>query len=70
MLMYGMEPLSKPLIIIFNTILKFNLYPNEWKNDILGPLHKAGVKTDPNNFIGLAFSSCLGKLFNSMLRRR
>ena len=35
-----------------------------------GPLHKSGVKTDPNNFRGLAFSSCLGKLFNSMLRQR
>ena len=34
------------------------------KKDILGPLHKSSVKTDPNNFRGLAFSSCLGKLFN------
>jgi hypothetical protein len=50
--------------------LKFNLYPSEWKKDILGPLHKSGVKTDTNNFRGLAFSSCLGKLFNSMLRKR
>ena len=40
------------------------------KKDILGPLHKSGEKTDVNNFRGLAFSSCLGKLFNSMLRQR
>ena len=64
MLKNGFEPISQPILLVFNTILKFNLYPNEWKKDILGPLHKSGVKTDPNNFRGLAFSSCLGKLFN------
>ena len=70
MLKNGSEPLAKPLLLIFNTILKFNLYPNEWKKDILAPLHKSGDKTDVNNFRGLAYSSCLGKLFNSMLRQR
>ena len=70
MLKNDSEPLSNPLLLIFNTILRFNLYPKEWKNDILGPLHKSGDKTDTNNFRGLAFSSCLGKLFNSMLRQR
>ena len=70
MLKNGIQPLSKPLLLIFNTILKFNLYPKEWKRDVLGPLHKSGVQTDVNNFWGLAFSSCLGKLFNSMLRKR
>ena len=69
MLKNGAEPLSKPLLLLFNTILKLNLYPKEWKKDILGPLHNSGVKTDENNFRGLAFSSCLGKLFNSMLSR-
>ena len=70
MLKFGSEPLTKPLLLIFNTILKFNLYPNEWKKDILGPLHKSGDKTDVNNFRGLAYGSCLGKLFNSILRQR
>ena len=70
MIKNGAEPLSNPLLLLFNTILKFNLYPKEWKKDILGPLHKSGVKTDVDNFRGLAFSSCLGKLFNSMLRIR
>ena len=70
MLKNGTEHLSAPLLLLFNTILKFNLYPVEWKKDILGPLHKSGVKTDVNNFRGMAFSSCLGRLFNSMMRIR
>ena len=70
MLKYGIEPLSKGLLLIFNTIFSFNLYPAEWKKDILGPLHKSGDKCDPNNFRGICVSSCLGKIFNSMLRNR
>ena len=70
MLKFGIEPLSNSLLLIFNTILSFNLYPAEWKKDILGPLHKSGDKCDPNNFRGICVSSCLGKLFNSMLRNR
>ena len=70
MLKHGLEPLSKSLLLIFNTILSFNIYPIEWKKDILGPLHKSGDKADPNNFRGICVSSCLGKLFNSILRNR
>ena len=70
MLKYGVEPLSNCFLLMFNTILSFNLYPVEWKKDILGPLHKSGDKCDPNNFRGICVSSCLGKLFNSMLRNR
>ena len=57
-------------MLLFNTILTFNVYPIEWKKDILGPLHKSGDKSDPNNFRGICISSCFGKLFNSILRNR
>ena len=38
--------------------------------DILSPLHKSSEKSEPNNYRGLAVSSCLGKLFNKILQRR
>ena len=50
MLKYGVEPLSNCLLLMFNTILSFNLYTAEWKKDILGPMHNSGDKSDPNNF--------------------
>ena len=50
MLKVGAETLHLVLLPIFNTILGFNLYPTQWKWDILSPLHKADDKTDPNNF--------------------
>ena len=70
MLKHGIEPLAKSILLLFNTILSFNVYPIEWKKDILGPLHKSGDKSDPNNFRGICVSSCFGKLFNSILRNR
>ena len=70
MLKAGADTLHQVLLPIFNTLLNFNLYPSQWKKDILNPLHKSGEKTDPNNFRGIVVSSCLGKLFNSMLNNR
>lgn len=70
MLKSGANTLNKPLLLLFNTILLNNIYPSSWKLDILGPLHKSGPKDDPNNFRGICVSSCLGKLFNTLLRNR
>ena len=70
MLKAGADTLHHVLLPIFNTSLNFNLYPTQWKKDILSPLHKSGDKTDTNNFRGVVVSSCLGKLYNSMLNNR
>jgi hypothetical protein len=55
---------------LFNIILMKNVYPSPWKLDILSPLFKSGSKDDPNNFRGISVASCLGKVFNSLLRNR
>ena len=70
MLKCGAKVLSKALVVFFNTILDSNLYPKQWKMDILGPLHKSGPLDDANNFRGVCVSSCLGKLFNTLLRQK
>ena len=62
--------ITQPLLLLFNKILDYSVYPSQWKCDILSPLHKAGEKSDPNNFRGISVSSCLGKLFNKLLQRR
>ena len=56
--------------IVFNAFLESAIYPTSWKKDILSPLHKSGEKNDPNNFRGIAVSSCLGKLFCKVLQKR
>ena len=70
MLKHSTPVLSESLCIFFNAILQSNIFPTEWKWDILGPLHKSGPLDDPNNFRGICVASCLGKLFNSIMRDR
>ena len=70
MLKCGAPVLSKAFLTFFNKILDSNLYPQLWKMDILGPLHKSGPLDDPNNFRGICVSSCIGKLFNTLLRQK
>ena len=40
---------------------------NNWSNGIITALHKSGNKDDPSSFRGICISSCLGKLFCSIL---
>ena len=60
----------EPTLRLFNTILSSSIYPSQWKLDILSPIHKSGEKNDPQNFRGVAVSSCFGKLFNKLLQKR
>ena len=70
MIKYSLPSMGDTFLSFFNKILDLSLYPLAWKDDILGPLHKSGCKDDPNNFRGISISSCLGKLFCSLLRNR
>ena len=70
MLKTGKLILADPLLQLFNSILNCTIYPTKWKADILTPLHKSAEKNDPNNYRGVAVSSCLGKLFNKLLQNR
>jgi hypothetical protein len=62
--------LIKPIEYVFNTALKTGIYPETWTTGIIVPIHKSGDKTDTNNYRGIAISSCLSKLFNSILNSR
>ena len=70
MLKTGGTIIVEPLLKLFNHILSRSFYPSAWKFDILNPIHKSGVKDDPNNFRGIAIASCFGKLFTTLLRNR
>ena len=70
MLKVGGNIIIEPLLKWSNSILSHSYYPSAWKYDILNPIHKSGVKNDPNNFRGIAIASCFGKLFTTLLRNR
>ena len=70
MLKAGQSVLSPILAELFNKILNSGNYPKEWASGRILSLHKKGNTADPGNYRGITISSCLGKLFNSVLNTR
>ena len=70
MIKCGRDVLYDPLRVFFSSILGAEIFPSEWKRDILQPLHKSGPLDDPNKYRGISIAAALGKVFNTLLRNR
>ena len=46
------------------------IYPNEWKIDLIKPIHKKDVTSKETNYRGISLSSCVGKFFNNLILNR
>ena len=55
---------------LFNTILNSGVMPQTWCGGLITPIYKSGGRSDPSNYRGICVSSCLGKLFCSILNER
>ena len=44
--------------------------PQTWCGGLITPIYKSGGRSDPANYRGICVSSCLGKLFCSILNQR
>ena len=56
---------------IFNVILKCGVVPQQWCIGYIHPLYKnKGDPNDPNNYRGITITSCLGKLFTTLINSR
>ena len=69
-LMASCEFISKPLHSFFNSIFLSGHFPSNWQTSTLTPLHKKGYYLDPNNYRGIAVSSCLSKVFLTIQHKR
>ena len=59
------------LIKLFNHVLHSEIFPQYWAEGHINPLLKSnGNKDDPANHRGITISSCLGKLFTSIMKDR
>ena len=70
MLKAGQSYLVPSLKKLFNSILVSGFYPEHWSTGYLSPIFKAGDKTKPENYRGIAITGCLGKLLNSIFNNR
>ena len=55
---------------LFNAVLTSSTIPQKWCGGLITPIFKRGTKSDPLNYRGICISSCLGKLFCSILNQR
>ena len=53
---------------LFNAVLSSGTMPQTWCGGLITPIFKSGTKNDPLNYRGICISSCLGKLYCSILR--
>ena len=56
------------LLNLFNKRLENGIY--FWNESIISPLHKKGIKSNPDSYRAIAVSSALGKVFSSILLER
>ena len=59
--------LVDPIVKLLNLIIQSEKYPAKWARNLLITLHKGGLTDDPDNYRGISISSCLSKLFSSVL---
>ena len=55
---------------LFNTILSNPTIITKWHISMISPIHKKGIKSNPDNYRGISLLSCLGKLFTAILNLR
>ena len=59
--------ISSILLPLFNKILAFGEYPENWSLSILCPIHNSGSISDPNNFRGFSLLDILNKILTGMM---
>ena len=56
--------------MIFNRIIETEEYPEKWNTSLTQLIYKDGDRDDPGNYRGIALTSNLSKLFNSIINTR
>ena len=59
--------LVEPIVKLMNLILESEKYPLKWTRNLLITLHKGGLTDKSDNYRGISISSCLSKLFGTVL---
>ena len=70
MLKFGVHSLLTPLCKVFNSVFTSGLYPSKWSTSYISTIHKNGPKTDPSNYRSISITSCVSKIYSSILNSR
>ena len=70
-LLHALGPTLSPTIThFFNFAIDTGLYPNHLKIAQVTPVYKSGDKTDMNNYRPISVASCIGTVFEKLLKSR
>ncbi|XP_063616722.1 uncharacterized protein LOC134789915 [Cydia splendana] len=69
-LKYSSYELHNAITLVFNKILEEEITPEQWNISKITILHKKGKKDNLDNYRPISISSCMYKLFMTILRRR
>ena len=58
--------LIKPLIILFQNVVKYSYYPDIWKRSNIIPVHKKSDKQLVKNYRSISFLPIFGKIFEKI----
>lgn len=67
---YGKDILLLPIVKLFNRILRSGTFPDSWNVSLVSFLPKNNELYECDNYRCLSLTSCLGKLFTSLLHTR
>ena len=70
MIKSSLNELMPVYLKLFNTVLDLGTMPQMWCDGLITLIFKCGTKSDPSNYRGICISSCIGKLFCSILNQR
>lgn len=70
MIKHGRFYLTPVIKKIFNDVLLSGQFPTIWNKGLIKPIYKKGDHSLPSNYRGITLTSCLGKLFTSILQTR
>ena len=68
--MYSQNEFTSYITKLFNFVFDSGIFPSNWSEGLLVPLHKKGDLNSPSNFRGIVLLSVLGKLFTRVLNTR
>ena len=62
------QSMSYPLMLIFKRSFETGELPSFWKMANVTPIHKKGIKTDPNNYRPVSLTSVVCKVMERIIR--
>ena len=64
------EEIAPFFVKLFNHLFDNGIYPRNWTESIILPLHKKGDVNDPGNYRGISLSDISSKIYGSIINKR